>query len=328
MREGNFLKKNMERWKSYMQDSNDPDTLAQRFMHLIDDLGYSKTFYPKSTTTQFLNGLAAKQYSDIYTNKKQKGNRFVQFWKYELPSIVAKYHKIYLFTLLFFIVFAIIGAIASATDINFLEEILGAEYVQMTQDNIEKGDPFGVYKEQGALSMFFQIAINNIRVSFMVFAQGIFFGIFTLYLLLQNAIMLGAFQQMFFAKGLGWDSVLTIWIHGTIEINAIVIAGTSGLILGTSFLFPGTYSRMHAFVQGAKDAVKILIALIPFFIVAAFLESYITRHTEMHWLLSLSILVGSEILILWYFVWYPIQIKKQGITVQQGQLLINGIVKN
>jgi uncharacterized membrane protein SpoIIM required for sporulation len=322
MREGKFLKNNLGRWQSYIQDSDDPDTQANRFVNIIDDLSFSKTFYPKSTTTQFLNGLAAKQYQAIYTNQKQKGNRFITFWKYELPSIVAKHHKLYLFALLFFIAFTILGAVSSAIDNNFVREILGDDYVNMTQENIDKGDPFGVYKDEDEFAMFFQIAFNNIRVSFMAFAQGIFFGIFTLKLLMENAIMLGCFQQLFFAKGLGWQSILAVWTHGTIEINAIVIAGTAGLILGTSFLFPGTYSRMHAFVNGAKDAVKILIALIPFFIIAAFLEGYITRHTELPWQFSLSILIGSEALIIYYFVLYPIIIKRNGISVKNGELYI------
>jgi uncharacterized membrane protein SpoIIM required for sporulation len=159
----------------------------------------------------------------------------------------------------------------------------------------------------------------------LVFIKGLFFGVLTIKMLFENAIMLGAFQQMFFAKQLGWDSILTIWVHGTIEINAIVIAGVAGLILGTSYLFPGTHKRMHAFLVGAKDAVKILVALIPFFLAAAFLEGYITRHTEMHWAVSLSILVGSEALILFYFVVYPIYIKRKKITVEKGQVYFNGV---
>ncbi len=325
MREGRFLKNNHERWQGYLQDTNDPDTLANRFMNLIDDLSFSKTFYPRSTTTQFLNGVAAKQFAEIYANKKQKGNRFVSFWQYELPSIMAKYHKYYLFVFAFFLLFTIVGVIAGATDSNFVREILGDSYVDMTQNNIDNGDPFGVYKNESEFEMFFQIAYNNIGVSFQVFAMGIFFGVYTLYLLLQNAIMLGAFQQMFFAKSLGWPSILTVWIHGTIEINAIVIAGMAGLMLGTCWLFPGTFSRMHQFKQGAKDAVKILVALIPFFLVAAFLEGYITRHTEMPMWLSILILVGSEVLMAWYFIIYPIQIRKKGITVNKGVVLQNNV---
>jgi hypothetical protein len=45
------------------------DVQADRFVNLVDDLSYSKTFYPKSKTTEFINGLAAKQFQAIYQNK-------------------------------------------------------------------------------------------------------------------------------------------------------------------------------------------------------------------------------------------------------------------
>ena len=72
-----------------------------------------------------------------------------------------------------------------------------------------------------------------------------------------------------------------IWIHGTLEISAIVLAGAAGLVLGNSFLFPKTYTRMASILKGAKDGLKIVLGLIPIFIVAAFFESFVTRHTEM-----------------------------------------------
>jgi uncharacterized membrane protein SpoIIM required for sporulation len=324
MREGKFLKKNINKWESYMTDTDDPDEQASRFVHLIDDLSYSKTFYPRSTTTDFLNGLAAKTYSSIYANKKQSSNRFVWFWKYELPTIMYKYRKIYLFTFCFFTLFVAIGVIASINDPDFVTEILGSNYVEMTQQNIDNGDPFGVYKQEESFMMFVYIALNNIRVSFMVFVYGLFLGIGCLYMLFQNAIMLGTFQHMFFAKGLGWPSILCVWTHGTLEINAIVLAGTAGLILGISYLFPGTYSRMQSFTKGAKDAVKILIALIPIFVVAAWLEGYITRHTEVPEIISIGILLLSEVFIIYYFILYPRKVVSRGIEVINGELHQHG----
>jgi uncharacterized membrane protein SpoIIM required for sporulation len=78
-------------------------------------------------------------------------------------------------------VFTAVGAIANMTDQNFVREILGDEYVNMTQENIDNGDPFGVYKNENEMAMFLSIAVNNIWVSFNVFSQGIFFGIFSEY---------------------------------------------------------------------------------------------------------------------------------------------------
>ena len=83
------------------------------------------------------------------------------------------------------------------------------------------------------------------------------------------------------------------------------------MVLGNSILFPGTYSRVQSFVKGAKDGLKILISTIPFFIVAGFLEGYVTRRTEMPDWLAILIIGSSLALIVWYYVLYPIQLKRK-----------------
>ncbi len=76
-------------------------------------------------------------------------------------------------------------------------------------------------------------------------------------------------------------------------------------------LFPGTYTRVQSFVRGAKDGVKILISTIPFFIIAGFLEGFVTRYTEMPDWLAILIIGGSLALILFYYVFYPIHLKRK-----------------
>jgi uncharacterized membrane protein SpoIIM required for sporulation len=91
--------------------------------------------------------------------------------------------------------------------------------------------------------------------------------------------MVGAFQYFFIERHLFQESFLTIWIHGAMEISAIVIAGAAGFALGRSLLFPGTYSRAVSFRLGAVKAIKIFIGITPIIVIAGFLESYFTRHT-------------------------------------------------
>ena len=94
-------------------------------------------------------------------------------------------------------------------------------------------------------------------------------------------------------------------------MSAIVIAGCAGLMLGNSFMFPKTYTRLESFKNGAKESIKIVVGLIPIFICAGFLESFITRYTEMDLWLSLLIIFGSLAFIIWYFIILPIQLKNK-----------------
>ena len=285
--------------------------MAGQFTDLVNDLGYSKTFYPHSKVTNYLNGLASRIYLGIYRNKREESSRIIRFWKTELPLVVRRYHREILYSFIIFTLFALMAAFSAAHDETFVRGVLGDGYVDMTEDNIAKGDPFGVYKHDDAMSMFVAIATNNIKVSFVIFICGFILSIGTIWQLFQNGVMIGAFQYYFFAKGLGLKSVLVIWIHGTLEISSVIIAGAAGLVLGNSILFPGTHRRIDSLKRGGKDGLKLMIGLVPVFIVAAFLEGFVTRYSGMPVLLSVSILAGSLFFVVWYFVVYPIQLEKK-----------------
>jgi uncharacterized membrane protein SpoIIM required for sporulation len=327
MREAMFIKKNADKWTTYQQQPTDnPDELADRFVNLIDDLSYAKTFYPKSKVTRWVNGVAAGIYQSIYQNKKEKYSRIWRFWSLELPLLFKRYHRILLFAFVTFSLFVAVGVVSASQDQDFVRTILGNDYVEMTERNIDNKDPFGVYRDDSRFLMFVRIAVNNIRVAFIVFICGFTLGIFTTWFMWTNGLMLGCFQYMFFAKGLGLKSVLVIWIHGTLEISAIVIAATAGYILANGILFPGTYSRGVSFKQGAKDAVKVILSLVPIFLVAAFFESYVTYlmsnsfdgqdNVGLPVWASVAILACSLGFILWYFVLYPIYLHRKGYSLQ------------
>lgn len=332
MREAMFIKKNAEKWNEYQHAPTDnPDVTAERFVDLIDDLSYAKTFYPKSKVTRWINGIAAGIYQSIYRNKKEKYSRIFIFWKYELPLLFKRYHSIFLFTTVLFVLFVAIGVFSSMYNEQFIRGVLGDGYVDMTEENIAKGDPFGVYKDDNPFSMFVRIGFNNIRVAFLSFIFGFTLGILTIWVMWQNGLMLGCFQYLFFSKGLGIKSVMVIWIHGTLEISAIVIASTAGFILASGILFPKTYSRFVSFKRGAKDAAKVLISLIPIFIVAAFFESYVTHLMSQTYdkannpglpvWASVLILSVSLTFIIWYFVIHPIRLHKKGYYIRPDGII-------
>ncbi len=311
MKEAIFIKRNTEKWQEYEETStNDPDQMTERFIELTDDLAYARTFYPKSNVTRYLNGVTSTLHQKLYSNRKEDTGRIKAFWKYELPLLMYESRLKLLYSFIFFMGACILGWVSAANDDTFVRLILGDSYVNQTLENIKKGDPLAIYGDSDQAGMFLQITLNNIRVSFVAFVMGIFFSFGTVSILFRNGVMLGAFQYFFYERDLLLTSILKIWIHGTLEISAIVIAGAAGLVMGHSLLFPKTYSRLESFKQGAKKGMKIVIGLVPIFITAGFLESFVTR-LKMPALLSGSIIVVSAVFIVWYFVWYPAKLYKE-----------------
>lgn len=309
MRETSFIEQNQKKWKAFEETleygDKDPDKLSELFLQITDDLSYSRTFYPNRSVRVYLNDLAQRVFQSVYRGRKSPFRHFFAFWTEELPKIFYEARRDMLIVFLIFSLSTAIGALSTAMDPEFPRIILGDGYVDMTEENIRAGDPMAVYKDQNAVSMNFGITANNLFVSFLTFALGVFYGIGSLVLIVQNGIMLGVFQYFFIARGLFWESFLTIWIHGTIEISCIIVAGAAGLTMGRGLAFPGAYTRMRSFQIAARRGMKMMLGIVPLIALAGFFESFLTRQTETPAFLRGFFIALCLVFVIVYFYAYP-----------------------
>jgi len=310
MKEISFIRQNIEKWRALESvvesaSTQDPGRLADTYMEITTDLSFSRSHYPRSRITMYLNNLASALHHALYKNKKESRSRIWNFWKTEVPLVMYASRKELGYSFLIFIISAAIGCLSTLNDDMFARLILSNSYIDMTLQNIEAGNPMGVYGEWPAVPMFFMIVFNNVAVSFRVFAFGLFTGFGSGLILLYNGIMIGAFQTFFFQQNLGIESMMAIWLHGTLEISAIIIAGAGGLALGNGWLFPGTYARAYAFRKGAIRGLKIVIGTVPVFVIAGFVESFLTRYTSAPYVLRGGFILLSLAFVVYYYIYLP-----------------------
>lgn len=317
MREIAFIKQNKEKWLDFElaifgKSKKNPDEMASLYIHLINDLSYAQTYYPKSKTVKYLNYLASQIYQKIYKTKRVEKNRILEFFLTEVPLIVYEYKRYLLYAFVLFFCFFAIGAVSAKYDAEFVRLILGDGYVNETLENIKDGNPVAIYKSGSNWGSFIGITVNNLYFGTLCYLEGFFLGIGTLYRLLNTGIMVGSFQYFFYEQGVFWESVRGIWIHGAFEIFAIVVHAAAGFILGASILFPKTYSRVNSLKIGVKNSLKIYLSSYPFFISAGFLEGFITRYSiDMPIWLSVGIIISTLSIISFYYLIYPYIIHKK-----------------
>lgn len=326
MRETQFIRQSQEKWREFEQALNgnyrDPEQLSELFVQTTDDLSYSRTFYPNRSVRVYLNDLAQRSFLRIYRASPAPVQRLWLFWTDELPQIVYESRQAFRLSLGVFLGAILIGVFSCAMDSEFLPVILGDDYVEMTRENIRSGDPMAVYKQRGAFNMFLAITFNNVFVAFLTFLAGLLMGLGTLVILINNGVMLGAFQYFFYEQGLFWESFLTIWIHGTLEISSIVLAGAAGITMGRGLAFPGTYTRLQSFQRSARRGLKILLGTVPIFVIAGLLESYLTRHTETPDIIRALFILLCLLAVLSYFVVYPLYRQRLGRATDTSALRI------
>lgn len=310
MREAVFIRKNKPKWEEYEQrvqylQGETPDDLADMYLDLTSDLAFAQTQYPNSAITTYLNDLALTLHNQIYVNKRESLSRLRTFWTREVPDAVWAARRPMLASLCIFVLAILIGILSTAGDASFARFILGDGYVDMTLQNIEQGNPMGVYGSEGEAQSFYSIFFNNAGLDLKMFAAGVLTSVVSVLYLLYNGLLLGVFGTFLYQQGVLAVSVPTVMLHGTIELSTIVLMGGASIMLGNGWLFPGTFSRIVSFKRAARQGVKILLGVLPFTFIAAVIESWFSRYTFWSLDLKMLVIITSAILVVGYFIVLP-----------------------
>lgn len=309
MKETTYIQRNQDRWRELeriLEDTSgvDPHVLADAYVALTDDLAFSRSQYPTSDVTRYLNQLSVGLYTQLMKTKKERASRIKTFWLRDVPLAMYQVRWHVAVVAIALIGLTIVNYVVGLQTEDVARMILGDYYVDMSIHNIENGDPMGVYK-QDSWMMFMHIAKNNVLVMLRSIALGVIPIVGILYVVSTHGVMLGSFHAIFARHNVVEEFLLTVYIHGALEMSLLVISAAAGLSISFGILSPGTLPRRIAFQQAIRRAARIGAGSVPFVLIAAFLESYVTKHTEMPELLSIVIIVSTLGSFWWYALIYP-----------------------
>ncbi len=132
------------------------------------------------------------------------------------------------------------------------------------------------YSDQPSAVFFTQVTTNNIRVSFVAFALGLFGMIPGMIVLALNGVALGQAAAWMIAAGDGARFFGLILPHGLLELTSIVVAGGAGLALGWAWIAPGDRRRADALAQEGRRAAAVVLGLMVTFLLAGLIEGFLT----------------------------------------------------
>jgi len=309
MRESHFVEQNKEKWleieQKLKEKSLKPQDLRKYMYYVADDLSYSRTFYKNRSVRVYLNSLSKRVYAVIYKNRKNLLSELKVFFSEKIPSILYEARTELLIVFCTLLLAMLIGYGSADAESEYSKKILSVGYVDMSLNNIESGNPMGVYSEMEPLSMFYMIFWNNLKVTLLIFAFGLLFSYGSLFIIFINGIVLGTFMQIFYSRGVVAEFNATVWMHGTVEILTMVVAGVSGMLLGKGLLYPGTLNRSQAFRIWGKKAAMLVSACFPFVFFAAIVESFLTRYTDLPHALRYTFILLTLFFMVFYFVYVP-----------------------
>lgn len=252
------------------------EQLGRLYRQAASDLAYSRTYYPGSSTSQYLNQLVSQAHHLIYAEKPQRLRAVLQFFRDEIPrAIRANAGPMWLaFGLM--LLGGLVGFFAILYDPNLADALVPDQIRRIVP---KEGGADWAVADRPLIGT--QIMINNIRVGIFAFGLGITLGLGTALVLFQNGLMVGALSAIFFQAGLSYDFWSLILPHGALELMAIFLCGAAGLVLGWAVVNPGDLPRRDAIAQSARTAVKLVLGSLPFFVIAALIEGFVTPMTSL-----------------------------------------------
>ncbi|GEN31923.1 putative membrane protein SpoIIM required for sporulation [Cerasibacillus quisquiliarum] len=262
-------------------------------------LSYAQTYFPAEEVTSYLNGLVAQSHNLFYKNASLHQAPFRHFFTATFVRLLWEQRTPVIIAFLLFMLGTIGSFVTVLANPNAFASFL-PEYVQHVEpDHFSELDK-GIRSGQSLLST--SIMVNNIQVAVLAFAGGVTFGILTTFVLIYNGVIIGTLLGQFYLSGQLYPALAYIVPHGMIELTAIFIAGGAGLLMGYKLFVPGRYSRLYHLKTQAKRSLQLLIGSVPLFIIAAFIEGYVTPAAlsyETKYLIALATVIG---LILYFWL--------------------------
>ena len=257
----------------------EPDALRrlhEDYRRTAADLAYAQTHFPASRTATYLNALVGRAHAELYGAPPRRLAAAGAFLIRGYPALVRRYRREVALAAALLFGAAALGHLLAYVNYPLARLFIPEALRDGVADALERGGDAHALFTSIAPVLSAGITVNNIQVALLAFAGGITFGVVTTYALVVNGLLIGALAGSF-AKAGGavyfWSLIVP---HGSLELPAIVLAGAAGLLMARSLVAPGDLPRSTALRAVTPDALRLLLGTIPLFVIAGFIEAFVT----------------------------------------------------
>ncbi len=231
----------------------------------------------------------------IYRSESSGFRSVIDFFAYELPAVFRQTFAFTAVAFLLTVVFAGIGAAATAADENFAEAVVPGVRAQViahenwTQKINEANPIYSAVIQQ-----------NNIQVCAMAFGGGLLLGLGTLYILMVNGLMLGVVITL--CLRYKFYAILIFMVgHGVLELSAIFISGGAGFLVASALIAPGDLSRVDALLRRGRQAVILLLGCAVMLVFAGTIEGFVSP-SSLHYGFKIGVALTTGALMVLYYL--------------------------
>jgi uncharacterized membrane protein SpoIIM required for sporulation len=276
--------------------------MAEGYRGVARDLALARRVMPAGRTRTALESLYANLHASLHRPPHRWRSDLRRLLRDDVPGIMHSMRP----QLVWVTALMVLSAAAGAWLVNTYPELIALVASEEMIEHVEDGQLWTDNLLNVVPSSVLSIGIlaNNITVTLVAFALGVFFGLGTFYIIASNGLMLGAI----FAFTAQHDMALRLFnfviAHGLVEMSVICIAGAAGIGLGEALVRPRELTRREAFQAASARIGKLLVPCALLLVGCGFIEGYVSPDPTFplasrvvigvgYWLLMIALLRGD-----------------------------------
>lgn len=280
---------------------------ASLYRAVCADLALAESYQLPPSTVDYLHQLVGRAHNQLYRSRRFRIRAWASELLYAVPARLYEDRCIRLAAVLFWGLFALsmwLGSAASPMP-QFAGQLVGEENLRNFEAMYESAEWDRDFAGGAAATGFYQS--HNTTIGLRVFAHGLLFGVGGILETIRNAAFLGAvFGHMTTAPGPRENFFHFVTAHGPFELTAIVLAAGVGMRLGFALLRTGGLARADSIRRAGRAAMPAMGVTMVLFLLAAFIEGYISPSALPYEAKALFGVASSFTLMIYFVVLGPI----------------------
>ena len=277
--------------------------LGELYRSACADLMLAEAHDLPRDTVAFLHALVGRAHNAVYRSKGFRVNDWGRVIFEEVPRQLRADPMLRVAALTFWGLF-LLCAFTAAAQPGFAARLVGEGQVEMMEAMYEEpldgsGGKVKIDRVDSLMTGFY--IQHNAGIGLSCYAWGLLFGLGSLGMLAFNSITLGAIFGHMATTNQSANFYTFVTAHGPFELTAIVFAGAAGLRLGSGLIITEGQSRLSSLRREGVKSLPIVGVSVILFILAAFLEGYVSGSPLPYWSKATIAAVSAGILAFYLF---------------------------